>query len=222
MNAEKIKNDFDAIALFEKNPVWTHNSHYHKLILREIEPSAGKILEVGCGAGEFARLASKRSKEVVGIDLSENMIARAKILSEDFPNISYICSDYFQLDFPAKHFDNIVTIATAHHFSLPLFLEKAKKELKTGGKLIILDLFESESLSEKLNDFLALPLSFFLKLQHRGLAKQTAEERKAWEKHAKSDKFLTLNEIRNIASQNLPEARIKRHILWRYSLVWVK
>jgi hypothetical protein len=27
---EKIKNDFDQIALFEKEAVWTHNSHYHQ------------------------------------------------------------------------------------------------------------------------------------------------------------------------------------------------
>ena len=150
---EKIKNDFDEIAAFENEAIWNHNNHYHRLILGEIKPNAERIMEVGCGAGEFSRLVSARSNGVLGVDLSEKMLQKARPSPNHSPNISYLKGNYFTHTFPENHFDYIVSISTAHHFSLPGFIEKAERELKSGGKLIILDLFgEPNALTEKLSD----------------------------------------------------------------------
>lgn len=219
----KIKDDFDEIALFERTGDWNHNNHYHSFILKKINPNAERVLEVGCGSGEFSRFASEKAREVIGIDFSQNMILKAIDLSKDLSNISYLSEDYFQLKFPKNHFDTIVSIATAHHFSLPQFLEKAKQELKQGGKIIILDLFEEEnSLMDKINDLVALPISNSLKFWHNGFVKASPEEQKAWEEHGKTDEYLTLDELQKIAQEKVPNAKIKRHLFWRYSLIWQK
>ena len=220
---EKIKNDFDEIAAFENEAIWNHNNHYHRLILGEIKPNAERIMEVGCGAGEFSRLVSARSNEVVGVDLSEKMLQKARRSPNHSPNISYLKGNYFTHTFPENHFDYIVSISTAHHFSLPGFIEKAERELKSGGKLIILDLFgEPNALTEKLSDLVAMPVSTILKFWHNGFIKASPEEHKVWEEHGKTDKYLTLDQVRNIAKENILNAKIQRHLFWRYSLIWKK
>lgn len=221
-STEKVKDDFDRLAGFESDSRWTHNRHYHPFILEEIQFPAEKILEVGCGAGAFCRLVSTRAKEVTGIDLSAKMIAKAEDLSQNLNNISYLANDYFGLEFPAGHFEYIVSIATAHHFSLADFMCKARRELKPGGKLIVLDLYELETFGEKLSELIAVPLSGLLKFRHNGSPFDRAEEQKAWEAHFATDEYLTINEIREIANIELGKAKIQRHLFWRYSLVWKK
>ena len=79
---EKIKQDFDCIALLEE-PEWNHNHHYHHFLIQQLPTPCGQVLEIGCGTGEFSRLLAKQSTQVLAVDLSSKMI---EITS--FPNFS--------------------------------------------------------------------------------------------------------------------------------------
>jgi hypothetical protein len=87
---------------------------------------------------------------------------------------------------------------------------------------VVLDLVESNSLSERMLDATGMGVSVSLRLIHNGRLKPPAEVRKAWEEHGKHDSYLTLNQVRTLADQILPGAQVKRHLLWRYSLVYHK
>ncbi len=54
------------------------------LMLREVEAAGKRVLDVGCGEGYFARvLRAEGAAEVVGCDMSENLLARARAQDPD-------------------------------------------------------------------------------------------------------------------------------------------
>jgi hypothetical protein len=48
------------------------------------------------------------------------------------------------------------------------------------------------------------------------------EVRAAWEDHGKTDSYPTMPEVRALCAEILPGARVRQHLLWRYSIVWRK
>jgi arsenite methyltransferase len=76
----------------------------------ESPPAAGtRVLEVGCGPGYYAlRLAARfRHSHVIGIDLSQRLIARARGLAKErsLENCQFYCGDAQQLDMPDASVD---------------------------------------------------------------------------------------------------------------------
>ena len=69
-----------------------------------------RILDIGTGAGYFAILLSEQGHQVIGIDLTPDMIAAAKDLAwQHHSTASFQVMDAMHLDFPDKSFDAIVT-----------------------------------------------------------------------------------------------------------------
>jgi hypothetical protein len=46
--------------------------------------------------------------------------------------------------------------------------------------------------------------------------------RDAWAAHERHDLYPTMTEVRALCASVLPGAKIKQHLLWRYSIVWEK
>jgi len=88
--------------------------------------------------------------------------------------------------------------------------------------LVVLDLVRSNGLAERLVDVFGGGVSVSLRLIHNGRLKPPAEVRKAWEEHGKHDHYSTIPEMRALADEILPGAEVRRHLLWRYSLVYQK
>lgn len=97
-----------------------------------------KILDVGCGTGNFSVKLAEIGCKVVGIDLSEKMlnIARAKI-KEDL-DLEFHQMDVCKLDFSDEEFDGVFSMAAFEFIGEP---QKAYKEmyrvLKKNGNLLI-------------------------------------------------------------------------------------
>jgi len=93
----------------------------------------------------------------------------------------------------------------------------------------VLDLFEPERNLLKpaawrdaaLNAF-AFGISGSLRLLHNGRLQPPKEVRAAWEEHGKTDSYPTMLQIRTLCADILPGAKVRQHLLWRYSLVWRK
>jgi SAM-dependent methyltransferase len=69
-------------------------------------PSTARMLDVGCGAGNWAEIFATRCREVVAIDQSVTMIESARQLLAGADNVSFIIGD-IRTDLPAEHFDLI-------------------------------------------------------------------------------------------------------------------
>ncbi len=223
-----IQEDFDRIAvLAHYGERWEHNSHYHRYLLQHIPANCKQALEIGCGVGQFVRLLATKAQDVLALDLSPEMIRIARERSTGYKHIDYQVADLLQQEYQPEQFDCIVSIATLHHLPLEETLIKLKKMLAPGGVLIILDLYQQQPL-----DLLTAPLAIiasrvmqYIKNGRVSPAERQAA-REAWERHAVHDTYMTISQIRQIASRTLPEdkerVRIRKHLFWRYSLIWKK
>jgi SAM-dependent methyltransferase len=221
MTTDTIRADFDRLARLDDDG-WNHNRHYHPYLLKHIPSTCDQALEIGCGTGSFARRLAQRARRVLALDLSPAMVGIATARSCDYTNIEYQIADVNAWGFPRHGFDVIASIATLHHLPLDSLLKKMSDALKPGGVLLILDLYEAETLSEKLPSLAALPASVVLQLFYTGRIRSPDAVRQAWAEHGKHDAYLRLSQVRQACAAVIPNAVIKRHLLWRYSIVWRK
>lgn len=69
-----------------------------------------KVLDVGTGVGFFAVLLAGEGHEVCGIDLTPDMIARAKELSAQYRvTVDYEVMDAMELSYPDENFDLVIS-----------------------------------------------------------------------------------------------------------------
>ena len=220
IDASLIRADFDQLALLEREG-WNHNSHYHSFLLRRVPSHCRRALELGCGTGSFARLLATRAEEVLALDLSPQMVRLARERSREHTNIDFRVADALAWDFPAEQFDCIVSIATLHHMPLEEMLVKMKQALTVKGVLLVLDLYQA-SPSDAFTLLAAVPINLALKYLKTGHLREPQEVREAWAEHGQHDSYLTLSQLRQRCQAVLPGAKIRRHLLWRYSLIWRK
>lgn len=219
--ASGIRADFDRIAALPEDG-WDHNAHYHALLLRHVPGGCGAALDVGCGSGAFAVRLAERAATVLGIDLSPEMARLARRRLAPFPGAEVRVADFAAEALPGGSFDCVASIATLHHLPIRAALVKMAALLRPGGVLLVLDLYQAETLSDRLCDLVALPLDAGFSLLRRGRLRPPREVREAWRAHARTDVYPTLAEVRRASGELLPCARVRRHLFWRYSLVWRK
>lgn len=218
---QRIQGDFDRLAQFDDEG-WTHNRHYEAFLLKHLPADCRDICEVGCGTGSLARLLAGRAEQVLALDLSPEMIRIAQERSAGFSNIDYQLADVSQYPFQPEQFDAIFSVATAHHLDLEGLLMRLKAALRPGGVVAILDLYKSETVADYLTSMMAIPANIVLNWMKNGAVRQPESVRKLWDEHGKYDVYLSLAEVRAVSQAILPGAVVRRHLLWRYSLIWKK
>ncbi|RBP16828.1 methyltransferase family protein [Roseiarcus fermentans] len=107
----------------------------------------GAALDLGCGGGHVAFALAPLSLSVVAYDLSEAMTAavRAEADRRGLSNLSAQCGAAERLPFPDAAFDIVATRHSAHHWnSVPAGLSEARRVLKPGGLLVVMDVVAPE------------------------------------------------------------------------------
>jgi SAM-dependent methyltransferase len=95
-----------------------------------------RVVDLGCGFGWFCRFAwEKGAASVLGFDVSENMLARAKATSD--PAIVYAKADLEVLELPEESFDLVYSSLAFHYLKdLEALLVRVHAALVTGGQLV--------------------------------------------------------------------------------------
>jgi len=145
------------------------------LTLKEVDPGHGElILDVGCGrAVDGARLWEKGA-QVIGLEPSRVMIARAKeYLSAGNARVALAQGIGEKLPFKLNSFDKVMCKGALDHFFSPgETMEEIARVLKPGGEMII-SIANFNSLGFRLGKKL-YPVTKFL-------SPSLAKERKPWE-----------------------------------------
>ena len=74
-----------------------------------------RILDAGCGTGVLSRMLDERGAEVVGVDISDNLVDVAKNRSRSHRNIEYFSGDMKEQSF--GNFDYIIAMDSLIHYS---------------------------------------------------------------------------------------------------------
>lgn len=101
----------------------------------------GRVLDVGCGHGEYTNRWSDYAKEVVGYDMTEGFIATAN--KNRKPNVKYVVGntkDGEGLPFPTNYFDLVYTKKGPTSW-----FPEGNRVVKSGGKILLLYLYNSVS-----------------------------------------------------------------------------
>jgi ubiquinone/menaquinone biosynthesis C-methylase UbiE len=102
-----------------------------------------RVLDVGCGTGYFARLlclSVGRDGLIVGIDPSPAMISYASRQTGRASNCQFQVGRVEALEFPADHFDVVVSSLVMHHLPEGLrvaALQEMRRVLRPGGRLLV-------------------------------------------------------------------------------------
>lgn len=108
----------------------------HQYAIRKIR-GARRVLDVGCGTGYGSAMIASRVHEVIGIDVSEEAIARAKA-QHQLDNLEFIAMPATELDFPDGSFDTAYSIQVIEHVEeVELHLSEVVRVLRPGGRFIV-------------------------------------------------------------------------------------
>ncbi|GAA1555518.1 class I SAM-dependent methyltransferase [Actinomadura kijaniata] len=193
---------------------WNHNTHYHPLLLAAMPRGCVQALDVGCGDGLLARRLARRAQWVTGVDRSPEVIARARRLSEGFDNVTFVAADFLGYEPPEDGFDFVCSVAALHHMDFAAGLSRMRDLLRPGGSLAVVGLARNGGLGDYVAGAPGLPAHYYHRLRRRGLV--------GGPDVPLTDPEMTWAEVREAAARLLPGAVFRRHVLWRYSLVWRK
>jgi 2-polyprenyl-3-methyl-5-hydroxy-6-metoxy-1,4-benzoquinol methylase len=191
---------------------WNHNIHYHPLALKAVPRDAQRALDIGCGEGMLARKLRQTVPSVLGIDLDQPSIDLAK--EHDGAGIEYALGDFLTYPFETGSFDLVCTVATLHHMDAEAGLTRMRELLRPGGALVVIGLARSRLPAD-------LPVELAGVVAHRFHALTKSNWNHPSPIMVPSGET-TYTEMRRLAGRLLPGARYRRHLMWRYSLTWVK
>jgi ubiquinone/menaquinone biosynthesis C-methylase UbiE len=121
------------------NSLGRHFDIMHKQIVRSlIESDIKTILEIGIGTGRFGTWFAKRGFTVVGVDISKEMLKKAKKKAHHLNvNLDLVNADVQHLPFREKTFVNCVCVNVMDHFSdYEGFFKQVQNVIKPPGAFI--------------------------------------------------------------------------------------
>jgi 2-polyprenyl-3-methyl-5-hydroxy-6-metoxy-1,4-benzoquinol methylase len=192
---------------------WSHNTHYHGELIRRLPPQVGRALDVGCGDGSFARLLALRAREVVAIDADPRGVERARLHAGRPANVHWECADFLTYDAEEGSFDLVSALAVLHHLPFDEAIAKMRRLLKPGGRLLVLGVWPSTATAI---DVLISGAAVIVNLGMQATLGATRMDSPAREPD------MPLREVRRRVRAVLPDAVVRRRLLWRYVLEWSK
>jgi 2-polyprenyl-3-methyl-5-hydroxy-6-metoxy-1,4-benzoquinol methylase len=191
---------------------WNHNTHYHDLVLRSIPANCQHALDVGCGEGLLSRQLAILCERVTAIDADHEALQRGSAASLAEDGITFVEGDVMTHPLGDECFDFIAVVATLHHLPLRPALGRFYSLLRPGGVLSIIGLYRPGTIQDYALAVAGKSASWVLRW-FRTLAEVKAPLQEPGE---------TLGEIRKACDALLPGNKFRRHLLFRYSVVWRK
>jgi 2-polyprenyl-3-methyl-5-hydroxy-6-metoxy-1,4-benzoquinol methylase len=215
---DKVRRDFDRIALATACDTG-HSGPYDDFILQQIPIDCSRVLDVGCGAGAFSRTLAARGHRVTGVDLSPEMIRLATMRSDPKLDVTFRCADFMHEQHLEAGYDAVVSISMLHHVLADEAIPRMAGLVRPGGVLVVHDVTSDSGMWDWPRSAVAIVARAIGRLR-MGRIRDRAAVRSAWRDHGRGERYLTIEDARNLARRLLPSARVHRHLQWRYTVVW--
>ena len=181
------------------------------------------MLEVGSGAGHLALRLAERADHVDAVDIDPLMVKATQAIVP--ANVLCRRADVMADDMPPGSYDAIVSLSVLHHLDLQPALTRFADALRPGGVLVAVALprvdLPRELLVELSAAFVHNAIGLILVMTRHPLRTGLPHPAHPGSVPLK-DPVLTTRQVRAAASEVLPSAKVRRLLLWRYSLTWQK
>jgi ubiquinone/menaquinone biosynthesis C-methylase UbiE len=122
-----------------------------------------RVLDLGCGAGWATRLLAQSIAEVgqvVGLDVSDEMIRLAQESSKDFANIQYVVGSAQGIPWQDNFFDKVLSVESFYYYpDQDRALDELFRVTAPGGRVFILiNLYRDNEYSLQWVDKLKVPV----------------------------------------------------------------
>ena len=126
-----------------------------------------RVLDLGCGAGWAARLLARlvagggeRPGQVVGLDVSDEMVRRARGASTQYDNVLFVVGSAQQIPWEENFFDKVLSVESFYYYSdQDRALDELFRVLAPRGELFILiNLYRDNPYSLRWIDELKVPV----------------------------------------------------------------
>jgi len=187
-NADKqLQEEFNRWAQAgEGEKMQQHHLDITEKTIRLMDLRAGeRVLDLGCGSGWATRLLARMVSDgpegfgqVVGLDVSDEMVRQARAQSKDFDNILYVWGSAEQIPWEENFFDKVLSVESFYYYADQ---DRALKELfrvmaPHGRLFILINLYKDNPYSLQWVDKLKVPVHVRSAAEYVDLLKKHAFE----------------------------------------------
>ncbi len=136
-------------------------------------PDAAMRLDLGCGTGwasrRMARMAS--AGEVVGLDVSDEMVRRAEQTSQEIMNVRYVWGSAEKIPAPDNQFNKVLSVESFYYYAdQGQALDELRRVMAPEGKLFILiNLYKDNHYSLRWVTELKVPVQALSEAEYKAL-----------------------------------------------------
>jgi ubiquinone/menaquinone biosynthesis C-methylase UbiE len=110
---------------------------------------SSRALDVACGPGIVVEVLARDAGEVIGCDITPEMLAKAEKRCAGLSNVRFQIGRAEALPFDDSCFDVVVSRSALHHFVDPaVTLREMARVMKPGARMVTVDVTASESPDE--------------------------------------------------------------------------
>jgi ubiquinone/menaquinone biosynthesis C-methylase UbiE len=166
---QKLQEEFNRWAeAGEGEKMEQHHLDITEKTIRRMQLHPGeRVLDLGCGSGWATRLLARLVADgpegfgqVIGVDVSDEMIRLARQASKDFENVMYVWGSATQIPWEENFFDKVLSVESFYYYPDQ---ERALAELfrvmaPKGRMFILINLYKDNSYSLQWVDKLRVPV----------------------------------------------------------------
>jgi len=122
---ERLRQEFNEWAEQGKGEEMEHHHisiTEQTLALMKLKPG-DKVLDLGCGAGWASRLMAaavadpEKPGQVIGLDVSDEMIRRARSASTEHDNLMFVVGSAQQIPWEENYFDKVLSVESFYYYA---------------------------------------------------------------------------------------------------------
>jgi arsenite methyltransferase len=166
---EKLQQEFNAWAEAGRGEeMEKHHISIAEQTIRKMELRPGeRVLDLSCGAGWATRILARLVADgpqgfgqVVGIDISDEMVRRARAASKDFDNIMFVWGSAEKIPWEENFFDKVLSVEAFYYYpDQDRALHELFRVMAPNGRLFILiNLYKENPYSLRWVDELKVPV----------------------------------------------------------------
>src|SRR5664279_1122248 len=165
---ERVRDEFNQWAAEGKGEeMESHHISITEQTLARMNLKPGdRVLDLGCGAGWASRLMAKavddpaKPGQVIGVDVSDEMIRRARAASTEYDNLMFVVGSAQQVPWKENFFDKVLSVESFYYYADQ---ERALAELfrvmaPKGELFILINLYRDNHYSLRWVEELKVPV----------------------------------------------------------------